>query len=683
MNRSTLRPLVAGLAALATLPFSGGAHARLGGSAAAPIASQTNEHPFLFSLPAPRGRILDRNGEVLANSKVVYRASLAVPLEEGETADSFAAEVLARATALQGTIPELAPPSAEAIRSHFEHRRLLPITLANTLSENGRSVAAGLDDGERRGLRVQPWWVRHYPSGPVAAHTLGYVTRTGPPLAGPLHEGELLWPEVEGRAGLEAWFNKSLTGEAGTLSVTLGEEGDVVREEVAVVATPGADVVTALDIRLQKVAEGALESSGHAGAIVVIDPVSGDIVAMASRPTFDPASFVPAISEADFARLEGDPGKPLFPRAVAGEYPPGSVFKPVMALGAMDRGAVNAYTTYAVGPYLEIDGRRFHNWSDDDNGLYDLKAALVRSQNTWFFQAAIDTGDGPILWAARQLGYAEAPKIPLPSVAAGLLPEKVPSSQGLANLAIGQGDVLASPLQVALSMAGIANGNYLPRPRLVIDVQSGGGAVLREAPVARRNLLGFYTNSLRAVHSGLQGVVNHAQGTAKAARLAAPTVFGKTGTAQWKGAGGAAESSVAWFAGFVKECAPPLAFVVMLEGEPGEKIFGGSAAAPVAGRFLETVFAAPGDFGIGLRDGRARAFTPVDDTPLGHQRPAIDPAGVPRAIPLATASPEPPRGVPRDERNIPKAVPVEPIAQAPPVARPFRGSPKLRERYAR
>ncbi|CAN5497148.1 hypothetical protein BH23VER1_BH23VER1_23440 [soil metagenome] len=641
----------------------------------APVLSDSEEHPFLFSIPAPRGRILDRNGATLANSRVVHRATLAIPVSPDETAASFVSAVHARVSALHEAVPELVAPSEKALREHHEHRRLLPVPLGDVISAEGLEAAKALEGDARKNLRLQPLWVRNYPAGKTAAHVVGYVTRTGSPLRGPLHEGELLWPAAEGRSGLEAQFEDDLKGTPGTLSVTLKESGEVVREELALAAKPGLDVVSSLDLRLQRVADKALGSVEWPGALVVLDPVKGDILAMASTPGFDPGQFVPSISRKEFSELEENPEKPLYNRAVSGEYPPGSIFKPMVALAALDRGPVSTYTTYQVGPYLEIEGRRFHNWSDEDTGRYDLRSALIRSQNTWFFQAAIATGDGSILWAASQLGFGLRPAIDLAGAASGNLPAKVRSNRGLANLSIGQGEVLATPLQAALAMAGIANGNYVPKPRLVLQTQGEGAAILRSHRPARGHVLSFYENSLRAVHAGMAGVVNHPRGTANPARVDSVTVLGKTGTAQWS-AGGEGASAV-WFSGFVKESDPALAFAVVLEGGPGERIFGGSHASPVVGQFLQTVFSAPADYGVSLRERRSRPAVPAWETLSSprERESQPQPESAPRAIPLADArQPVPPIAEPDPQPRsrptpAPRAAPApEAIPNAVPVA---------------
>jgi len=227
---------------------------------------------------------------------------------------------------------------------------------------------------------------------------------------------------------------------------------------------------------------------------------------------------------------------------------------------------VDAFRVFECGPTLMIDGREFDNWSKDDRGWFDARAAIIRSCNTYFYQSAMVTRDMPILYMAHEFVLGQAPVLPL-KASAGSLPKRAPSNHDLANLSIGQGVTEASPLQMARVMATIANGACRPRPRLVMQTQSQTGKVSDVTSPARETLIPESDVDLETVRHAMFGVVNHVKGTGKAVRLKNVPVFGKTGTAQWVLRG--EKANVVWFAGYVGTN-PPLAFTVTIEGNAGQ-----------------------------------------------------------------------------------------------------------------
>jgi membrane peptidoglycan carboxypeptidase len=259
-----------------------------------------------------------------------------------------------------------------------------------------------------------------------------------------------------------------------------------------------------------------------------------------------------------------------------------------------------------------IDGRLFRNWTDKDSGWFDLKGALVRSFNTYFYQAALNIGDQPILATAREFGFGQPIELPLAGVAKGDLPKRVPSQQGLANVSIGQSPLLSSPLEVAMAMATLADGMRRPKARLVSQVQDPEGGIVSATPPAHLNNIRYPVQGMIDIHNAMYGVVNHVNGTAAKARVPSLRVYGKTGTAQWSSEG--AMISAVWFAGFIKDTDPPLAFAVAFEGKKGEQIFGGSVAAPVAGKVLSEVAAKPAEFALRTR----KVSAPIEKYTLNH-----------------------------------------------------------------
>lgn len=557
----------------------------------APVLTNTEAESYLFTIPAPRGLIVDRTGEPLATNEVHEQASVRLSALQTKSVE----EALLKISELH---PELQIGLSEQVKAHWEHRRNLPYAIN----------ASWTAQPETQYFETEKIYRRSYPHGSSAAHLIGYISRETNHLSGPIHSREPLWPLVKGRAGIEEAFDGQLRGSDGLLSVIYREDGTK-EQQVVTSPVPGSTVVLAMNLQMQQLAERLLAENGRAGAFVALDAATGDILAAASHPTFSPGEFVPSMSEAQYQALASDPKAPFFPRPWAGQYPPGSIFKPFSALGGMNAGVIRGLSTLCpCESSYEVAGRKFHNWSDKNEGWMDVRTALMRSCNTWFFQVAEKSGSLPILATASDFGLGAKPAFPLTGTSAGRLPSETGGAQAAANLSIGQGDLLVSPLQMALAMAGIANGGYVPKPRLILQIQNPPPqeSVKMAFPVQRAVDLDYRSLDLRYVRQGMWGVVNRPNGTGTAARMDWPHVLGKTGTAQWSKDG--EERSLVWFAGYVNSNAPQIAYVVMLEGESEESIFGGSTAAPVAGEFLRTVYADPDTYGIQIPSSGAYAW---------------------------------------------------------------------------
>ncbi|MDI1312237.1 penicillin-binding transpeptidase domain-containing protein [Prosthecobacter sp.] len=543
--------------------------------------SRTDVKPFYFAIPAPRGQILDRKGRPLAQNSLVRRLQFTVPAEKRSTLEAYTTWLQQEIDATKADLPVARMPDAETLKRHYESRRELPVTVSDAFTQD-----LVIDPQKHAHASLRTEYVRHYPQSGMAAHILGYVSSDGAPPSGPILRSEPLWQRTKGAAGLEAAFNKPLTGTDGTLCLMMADAGSVAYQQVFTPPSAGRDVVTTLNLETQRLAETALAQSKHRCAMVIVDAFTGDIRAMASLPHYDPNAFAGGISFADFTTLTQDIDGPLFDRALLGTYPPGSIFKPIVVLAGLRSGFVDAQMEFECGPSLMIDGREFNNWSKDDHGWFNARAALIRSCNTYFYQSAMVMRDRPILYMAHEFGLGSSPVLPL-KTAAGNLPKNAPSNHDLANLSIGQGVTETSPLQMAMVMATLANGSCRPRPRLVTHTQSQTGQLGDVSIPCRDALMPVSQMDLETVRSGMFGVVNHSRGTGKAVRLKKVAVFGKTGTAQWVLRG--AKANVVWFAGFV-DTNPPLAFAVMVEGNAGESgLSGGGTAAPIIAKVLHDI----------------------------------------------------------------------------------------------
>jgi penicillin-binding protein 2 len=556
--------------------------------------TQKQARTYLLDIPAPRGQITDRNGLPLAQNKLSYNLTIdfPTPLDFSDPRVlAFAHERIARAERLLGRPLKIADAS---ILRHYHNRGFLPFEIAQNLSEAEQNELKG---GIADGLSLKPIYLRTYPNGSVAGQIIGYTGRTSRNAEGIIQNGQVLWPETEGREGLEQTFNTMLTGRHGHYKVTFDRDGRKTSERVIDPPVPGYNVVTTLDLKLQEMAEKALAATAKRGAIVVIEPNTGDILALASWPTFNPNDFIPSISTAKFKELQNDPNIPLLPRAYRSAYPPGSTFKVAVGIAALESGAITPEDQYECVPEMDVGNTTFHNWKHHDTGSLNFVQALTQSCDTWFYQVGIKTGAAPIMdWAAR-LGFGAKCGIPLKGEADGRLPndEYMQKTHGrkilggdIANLSIGQGDLLVTPLQMAQAMAIVANGGTFYQTRLVQQVQTVSNEIVAAYSVRAKKVIGASPKTMEEVHTGMVDAVNGGLGTAHQASLDNVSVAGKTGTAQWGPK--ETERTAAWFAGFVPAEKPQYAFAALYEGEVGSTVHGGSAAAPMIGKILRQIY---------------------------------------------------------------------------------------------
>lgn len=559
----------------------------LGGS----LLTRPNARTTTVSIPAPRGQITDRYGEPFAQTKVVWYVAIQYPQFEKVDRDYVLQWARKRVNTANEAFGEVWSISDDDLWEHYRHRRWLPMPMKHRVSAlNKEAAEKKLIDG----IILHPSYERYYPQGECAAHIIGYVGNAGRLEKGPINYGDPLFERVEGRSGLEKIFNDNLTGEEGMLRQDFEADGSLVLKRYANRPKPGGTIVTTLDMAWQKHAEKVLKKYCERGAFVVIDINTGDVLAMASRPGFDLNDFIPYISTEKYAALRDDPGKPLFARAFQGAYPPASTFKPIVAVTALSNRDIAKNTLINSPAKIKIGNHWFHNWSKTPEGNINVNRAIARSCNPWFYQVGMMTGPSAFLSVARRLGFGSKTDLPLLGETNGLIPnnEWMKKHHGrrlmdgdTANLSIGQGVMLASPLQVAQAMAGLGNGGALPKLRLVKQVQNLTGKVLVANDPQRRNFLNLDLDSVAVVHQGMSDVVNASYGTGKNASLSYTTLCGKTGTAQWGPAN--LEQRLAWFAGFFPKENPRYAFAALYEGKPHEELSGGRKAAPMVRAFFE------------------------------------------------------------------------------------------------
>ena len=606
-----------------------------------------------LAIPAPRGQVVDRKGVPFAQNRLANYLSLNFPHMPDATPEkilAFAHEKMANANRLLGrnwSLPD------EKLLAHYQHRRWLPLVFS---IEEKLKMELSADDVEKlkpllgNGLQVTPAYLRHYPKGSTACHIIGYTGKTRPLPEGPIQDGDPLFEEMEGREGLEITFDKDLKGQPGLINVLFSPDGTRLSEEILRRPVQGANVITTLDYNIQRYAESALKKFTRSGAMVIMEVASGDILAMASNPGYDLNQFIPGIGSAAYKKLSEDPTEPLFARSFRGEYPPASTFKIVSALAALDSGAVTTKTYYECDNGMYIGKTFMKNWNKEGEGAMNVITAIKRSCNTWFYQAAIEMGGDPLTGMALRMGFSEKTGIPLKAEAAGFVPTNAYMQQryktklmhgDLANIAIGQGRVLATPLQVCQCMAALADGVNMTQARLVKQVQDLNDRVVQAYPITTRKRVELKPDCRDAVVKGMIAVVSGDGGTGSAAAIKDAQVAGKTGTAQWKPSNDENEfRNLAWFTGFLPAQNPMYAFAVLYEGAPGEDVSGGKKAAPIVKDVFTNIYKnAEPDDPLLLASKEAPKAEVVDED-SGDEDSA--PRRAPRAEPVEPPPPPPP-----------------------------------------
>lgn len=535
-------------------------------------------------LPPTRGLILDRNGVLLAGNEQNYR----VVIKRDDAGDIDL--VLERLAQL---IP-LSPESIErARRDMLRNRPFVPVTVAERLNwEEISRVAANAP--ALPGVTPEMGLSRVYPLREDTAHIVGYV--------GPVSERDLdalespdpvlRIPRFQiGKSGVERMMEDHLRGSAGSQRVEVNAVGRVMRELDRAEGQPGNNLHLTIDARLQNYALQRLQ--GQSGAAAVIDINSGDVLALASGPSFDPNLFVRGISQADFSALLEHEQRPLLHKAVQGMYPPGSTFKMVTALAALDAGETDGRERVFCPGHMDVAGNRFHCWRRGGHGRVDLVAALAESCDVYFYEMSQRCGIDRINAMSERLGLGQRYDLPLTAIAGGLNPTRDWKRRNrnedwlvgdTVNASIGQGFVLTTPLQLAVMTARLAS-NRAVLPRLLRDPL--GNATAQAASLDLR------PEWLQLIRRGMADTVNNARGTAYSSRIVTPehVMAGKTGTSQVfritraeREAGIRRQEDLPWnrrnhalFVDFAPLDDPKIAVAVVIEHGGG----GSSTAAPI------------------------------------------------------------------------------------------------------
>jgi penicillin-binding protein 2 len=611
----------------------------------ASIKGLKNARVISLAIPAPRGQILDREGSPMAQNRVSFQVALQYPQFENATQDFVVTWGRKRMDELKLLLPKSGDKSDDELWAHYKDRRWLPLYLTGSISGTvAESLSQKLD--KRDDLILVPVYSRYYPGATLASHIIGYTGSAGKLPTGPINFNDPLWEHTEGKSGLELLYDKQLAGTPGMKRILYNNDGVKLQEEIMRRPIAGGNIVTTINKRWQERAEKVLKEGCQRGAMVVLDVTTGEVLVMASRPSFDLMEFVGGISTARFKALNEDPAAPLFARAFSAQYPPASTFKAVVGLAALQAGTIEENTAIYAPAFLQFPGHKVRNASGREEGHIAVKYAMARSCNTWFAQVGINNGPTNFLAMARTLGYGEKTGLPLVGEAPGLIPtnewmishhKRRFMNGDSANMSIGQGVLLATPLQVAQGMAGIANGQVLPKLQLIHQVQDGRGRVITQSMPEARTQLGSSEEDVLAIHKGMRDVVHEGYGTGRAARLSWTTMCGKTGTAQWGPP--SKNQRLAWFAGYFPFENPRFAYAVVYEGKPGQVVSGGRMAAPMVQAFfnplrkeIEDIITPP-----------KRALLVVDEDSSNLP----DPGTILRAVPVDVEEGEQADGVPK------------------------------------
>jgi len=540
-------------------------------------------------IPGTRGMILDRQGQLLVDSRPSFDL-LFIP-EDAEDPEQTL-RVLAQYTG-RDEKEMVGMLEANKQRPAFEE------VLLGRDVDWPTVVAVESHQLDLPGVTLRARPRRNYVDGVMGAHVLGYLGEIGPTQLTKLKdEGYVLGDEI-GQYGLERRWEEVLRGQSGGQQVEVDALGRRVRVLHEVTDVPGYTVHLTLDRELQQTAFEALQ--GREGTIVALDVHTGAVLAMVSTPAFDPNVFARGIKGDEWRALIKDQQRPLSNRATQGQYPPGSTFKIIMSIAGLEEGVLDPNARISDPGFYYFGNRAFRDWKKDGHGAVDLHRAIVESCDVYFYQLGPRLGIDRISKWAHAFGLGEKTGIALDDERSGTIPDtewkrkrfRQPWYPGeTVSVAIGQGYVTVTPLQLVNMMAAVANGGTLYRPRIVDKVESANTGVVREYGPEIIRKIDVKPATLERVREALADVVSTPPGTGGAARSNIVQIAGKTGTAQvLEMKGGYVKSEQlaylnrdhAWFVSYAPADNPQIAVVVMVE-HGGH---GGSAAAPAAKKVIE------------------------------------------------------------------------------------------------
>ena len=540
---------------------------------------------------AARGMILDRFGKVMVDNRPAFDVFL---LREDagnlkEAIKNVSGVIKTRPEDIETSLRRESPIRPVRIKRDID-RETLATLLTNRLDLPGITVS------------IEP--KRSYPYGNLGSHLFGHIGEVTEKQLSVGSYTDYRMGSLIGKSGLELKYETYLKGVDGGKYVEIDASGRELSILKEVDSYPGNNLVTTIDLELQKAAEEAFKDK--AGAVVAMDPRNGEVLAMISSPAFNPDMFSGPLDSEEWNLLINNPLKPLQNRAIQGQYPPGSTYKTIVAAAALEEGVITKDTAFQCNGSYRFGNRNYRCWKSDGHGSVSLHRAIVESCDTYFYQVGLKLGIDKIAEYSRKFGLGQPTGIELSDEKSGVVPDRAwkqkrfgtPWFEGeTLSCAIGQGFNLVTPIQLLTAYAALTNGGDVYQPHLAKAIVGPDGKVLRTLlPEARKKLI-LSPETVELLKAGLQGVVNEPGGTARSARLDDIKVGGKTGTTQVVAM--RADQRVrgedltywfrdhAWFASFAPVEDPRIALVVFIEHSGYS---GGHAAAPVAGKILKSFF---------------------------------------------------------------------------------------------
>lgn len=543
-----------------------------------------------------RGDILDRNGKILATNTLSFK--LTITPEKVKSLESAIAE-LSRLELINDDDIE------QFNKSKKRFRKFHNIPIKHNVSE--QAAAMFLTQAQLPGVEIEPYFHRIYPNGASSSHLIGYVSSMNQNDKDSYDKTNYAGTTFVGKTGIEKQYENLLHGNSGKKQIERNVSGRVVDSKILIPAEAGDDLYLSIDLDLQLKAEELM--SGKRGALALVDVNNGAIIAIVSAPTFDPNWFVGGISFKQYQELQGNPDLPLFDRSIKGLYPPGSTIKPMVALGGLEQKNTTISSTVFCPGYYKISNysRKFHDWKRTGHGHVDVKGAIAQSCDVYFYDLAYKMGIDKLHDNLAYFQFGQKTGIDLPGEFAGILPSREwkkvnrdePWYRGeTLNTGIGQGFMTASPLQLALATAAIANKGQLLVPQLLMHAQNSAGEITTSIAQKSHQIPIKDINNWQAIIDGMEQTVYGATGTAR--RLnhnLGYTLAGKTGTAQVFGLD-PEETYIAenyeeklrdhaLFTGFAPVENPQVAIAIIVENAGS----GSSKAAPIAKAVLDVYFA--------------------------------------------------------------------------------------------
>jgi penicillin-binding protein 2 len=535
-------------------------------------------------LSAPRGLIRDRTGEVLADNRASFKVSL---VRESVKNDAV----------LFPAISKLLGISEAELRSRVERYRNLPLFEPVVIKDGLEPEEIAPIEARRLEfpeLEIAAEPKRWYPKKTLAAHVLGYLQERSPEEIRDNPERNLRLGDMGGRAGLERQYDDRLTGQDGSVIEIVDSLGRKRGEKATQLPTQGRDIHLSISSPLQAKAEELLGE--REGAIVALDPSTGEILALASYPTYDPNRFISRFTPEEWVQLVNDPASPLENRAIRGLYAPGSIFKIVMALAGLDLGYVTDQTAVYCNGSILIYGTSRACWFPQGHGSMNLVNAIKNSCNVYFYTLGRQMGIDPIAVSAEKMGLGRKTGLDIPGEKEGLVPSAEWKMKALKtawypgetiSVAIGQGQLQVTPLQIAALTAIVANRGRRVEPRLILNPEGrrsqGTPETASPAP--------FKRETFESVIEGMWKSVND-QGTGQGARVPGLDICGKTGSTQvvsreradMLAKAGKPIKTHSWFSGFAPRDKPRIVVTVLVEFGGG----GGAIAGPLASQMFST-----------------------------------------------------------------------------------------------